>query len=52
MNKKMPMSVKEMAGLVVLIAALFIVLSKLYDDSLRNWAIGIIGFVIGRGHRA
>ena len=34
-------------SVVLLVAALFVVLSGSYDDSFNKWAFGIIGIVVG-----
>lgn len=32
---------------IVLTAALFVILSKLYDDSAQKWAFGTVGLIVG-----
>ncbi len=39
--------VRVTISLIVLVAALFVVLSASYDDSFNKWAFGIIGVVVG-----
>lgn len=34
-------------GSLVLIAALFVILSKIYDDSAQKWAFGTVGMILG-----
>ena len=31
----------------ILLAALFVILSKHYDDAVQKWAFGIVGTVLG-----
>ena len=31
----------------ILLAALFVILSKSYDDAVQKWAFGIVGTVLG-----
>jgi hypothetical protein len=32
---------------LVLVAALFVILSQLYDDSVQKWAFGMVGMIVG-----
>ena len=34
-------------SVVVLVAALFIILSKMYADDYNKWAFGMVGLVLG-----
>jgi hypothetical protein len=34
--------------LILLVAALFVLLSRMYEGSIVNWAVGILGVIAGR----
>jgi hypothetical protein len=46
-HKRAKLFVPMIVSIAVLAAALYVILSKQYDDSYTKWAFGVIGVVIG-----
>jgi uncharacterized membrane protein len=39
--------IKVLVSVVILIAALFVILSRNYDAKTKHWAYGMVGLIIG-----